>query len=170
MGQAEATVAGSSATTSTAFWAHFDGAGWTSGLVPHGAGVRVDALWAAGKNDLWVSGVFTDWSKPREAAEVSYPSEPVVLRFDGSQWTKQTLPSSAPQYDGVTHAWLAGQGQNVWVMMQGGPALADNALAFDGKTWRSRPVPAIPGGLWITPTSAWALSDSGGRGGLLQTR
>ena len=170
MGQAEASGAGSGASASTPYWAHYDGTSWTSGLVPHAASVVIDAFWVAGKNDLWMSGVSTDWTKGVEGAETSYPTQPFVSHYDGSQWTRQTLPGGGASYAGATHAFVAAQGASAWVVLQGGPALADNALAFDGTGWRSRPLPAVPGAVWVTPTSAWALSTSGDSGGLLRTR
>lgn len=97
---------------------HWDGARWTASTIGKD---RLDALWASGPNDVYVT------------------SESGLLRYDGHAWTE--VKSHAARGPSV----VAGSGPDHVLFGLGGVI-----EHWDGKTWTKRPVPwtGVVTGLW----------------------
>jgi hypothetical protein len=119
-------------------------------LVPH---VRTAVSVATGSvSDAWIFS----WKWPAEA-----------LRYSGSRWTLQAIPSWVirPAADKrLSVSSVAFSPKDVWVFSLGIDAHKDHYAAhYDGRTWSKVPLPAIPGEVSVVSANdIWALGVTSG--------
>jgi hypothetical protein len=107
----------------------WDGNAWTSEEGPHPGSETNEllAVDASEPNDVWAVG--------RTAS--GFGDDPLVLRYDGTAWTEQTLPDVGGILTGVA----AVAPDNVWAVgYEGDPTASLNraiVLHWDGETWTS---------------------------------
>jgi cysteine-rich repeat protein len=162
--------------------ARWDGASWTSSLLPespwvwHLAGHTPGRLWAAGLGDEmleldglavtpvvfdaephWITALWVDDLDRPWAAGYRYGSEPqehVLLRHDGVAWVKTAAPVSRA----IQGIWGAAP-DDVWAV-----GAAGALLHFDGVDWTAQPAP-VSGDLHAVhghgPDDVWAAGEWG---------
>jgi hypothetical protein len=118
---------------------HWDGQQWTRTPVPQidaspTQDVRLASAAALAPDDVWATGVRYSYD--------GGTSEPIMLHFDGHEWTRSQLPVP---YGDLTD--LVRIGTQVW-------ALGSVALRYDGSEWQQ--VPGPPAG---TPVAGTVLDD-----------
>jgi hypothetical protein len=138
---------------------HWDGDRWTVERLPSlgGLGNGLNAVGAAGSGAVWAVG---------GSARARGPTQPLVLRLDGRNWS--TVPAPASLH-GATLAGVAAAGRGaVWAVGAMRSAGGDRAfsLRFDGRHWRVVPIdPAAAlsadlNAIWAAaPDDVWAVGS-----------
>ncbi|HET8684445.1 MAG TPA: hypothetical protein VFM54_21615 [Micromonosporaceae bacterium] len=81
------------------------------------------------------------WAVGGERGSLDRPGVPVVERWDGHRWSRDTLPDRLPGY---LHLVAADSPTNVWAVGGYGESQGGNIywmLRFDGTAWRQVPFP-----------------------------
>jgi hypothetical protein len=150
---------------------HWDGADWTRVSSPSpGRYAGLNAVSAVGANDVWAAG----WiERFHEGATVI---RPMMLHWDGRTWSRIVLPVDDPRLEGVVLTGVSADApDDAWAVGYAfdSPAVPRPAAAvhWDGKTWRSVPVPLAGSydslrGVWANSVSdAWAVGSTDVNGG-----
>jgi len=158
---------------------HFEGNAWTSVPLPAEASsvtrAALRAVASAGPGVAWAVG-----SKEAQSSQES----PLLLAWDGSQWSQVELPM-VPYSESIrglgrlddvmafsaTDAWAVGESQSGTTEYSIGPA-HPLVLHWNGRTWAVAPTPALPGALGnggfvgvdgIGPSDVWAVGARSGK-------
>jgi hypothetical protein len=120
------------------------------------------ATWGATRSDLWVGGSVSRQVPPEgDASAATTASDPLLLHWDGSIWTRVELPiASGNGTRGVASIW-GSAANDVWAVGQT-DASADT-WHFDGERWTEVPVagPKSFKLVWGTCASDfWAVGTS----------
>jgi len=122
----------------------------------------------AGGGSLLVAGTLTDYTRPREAGFVYYPSEVAIFRVKGASWTREELPGVTSEYDGVRRAVVGARAGRAFVALDTATGAAANGYAFEGRggAWKPMGFPASKVlAVTLTDTSTWIGAE-----GLLESR
>jgi hypothetical protein len=118
---------------------HWDGQRWTQVPVPQidaspTQDVRLTSVAALATDDVWAAGVRYSYDDST--------SEPIMLHFDGDEWTRTQLPVQTGDLTDLVRV-----GAQVW-------ALSSVVLRYDGSGWQEVPGPAAG-----TPVAGTVLDD-----------
>lgn len=140
------------------FFAHWDGASWTS--VPsagHDGGGEIYGIAAISPTDIWAVGERFLWRR----------LDPVIQHWDGTTWTKVPAPTLPPDSRGMTltdvettgtgGVWASGG--IYWQPKPGWFTPTATLLRWDGAAWVIEPTPS-PGTFSFLP--ALAIMDGSG--------
>jgi hypothetical protein len=139
---------------------HWDGDRWTVARLPRlgGPGNGLNAVDAAASGVVWAVG---------GSARAHGPSQPLVLRLDGRNWSSVPAPASlhSATLNGVA-AWGRGASWVVGATRSGGGERAFS-LRGDGRNWRVVPIDlaaslsADLNAVWAAaPDDVWAIGSS----------
>ena len=139
---------------------HWDGAIWTRAKLPEAGGQEyLNAVWAAGFNDVWAVG----WTEVPEPPYV----ETLTLHWDGRSWTRTSSPNPARHFDEL-RAVSGDGGAGAWAVGDaGGTHGRTLVLHWSGSRWRAVSTPT--GGRFPeldavsadAPDDAWAVGGGG---------
>jgi hypothetical protein len=170
VGSTTSTIAGSTPATPSVL--HYDGAAWKSvptPAFPAGSGNDLDGLDMRTADDGWAVGETTTMTGP-----LTQQTRPLVLRWQGGQWTGSTLGKDAALSGGLVAVSAAGA-DDVWAVgtqkSVTGPAAFTQGMVlhFDGATW-SPDGPATPLGTSMNavavagPGDVWVTGETCGGG------
>ena len=139
---------------------HWDGLRWTVARLPRlaGPGNGLNAVDAAASGVVWAVG---------GSAQARGPSQPLILRLDGRNWSAVLAPAGvhSATLNGVA-AWGRG---GAWVVGAARGSAGDRvfSLEAEGRTWRVVPIdPTVAlsvdlNGMWAAaPGDVWAVGSS----------
>lgn len=104
---------------------HFDGTAWRNVTMPD---IEVDTTVGTSPDNFWVLG-----------RKDSNYSELVAYRWNGTAWSKGTLPAG---YKGGIHEGVTVSGDELYVF---GTTIQSGYLRFDGTKWSAEEVPGVKG-------------------------
>ena len=144
---------------------HYDGTSWTQRTVPIPTGAtnsQIEGMAATSASDVWAAG---------EYATGQGPQIPLILHWDGSQWSQVPAPDPAPpgsNSDSYVHAVSASSPDDAWAVGQVG-AQTTVILHWDGHTWTQVPSPnpadpssggnVLDGVAAVSAHNAWAVGS-----------
>ncbi|MFL5796486.1 MAG: hypothetical protein ACJ77A_00950 [Actinomycetota bacterium] len=142
---------GGNAFATAPFIEHFDGTRWTEVATPASLhqppggplSIGLNAVAALAPDDAWAVGGYFFQGQGTER-----PEPPVVLHWDGSQWTIVDMP---PPGDAAYEGWsvAAGGPDDVWVAAEAIFPSYENTpglvLHWDGSIWRPATLVSAPG-------------------------
>ena len=149
--------------------AHWDGTRWSNVALPTLAGATqgvpysLAAVAATSAHDVWAVG-----NNSAYISDLSGAYTPVILHYDGTNWTVAQAPSTATA-EGLVGVAATASGA-VWSVGQyegrNGPA-ASLIVQESGGVWSPVPSPSpgtlanqLAGAAAITPNDAWVVGDS----------
>jgi hypothetical protein len=118
--------------------AHWNGRGWRTNVqCPSPTGDWLAGVTALSARRAWAVG-----ATPAPYNTFS-PTQPLILRWNGTRWRRVPSPTFQGQLDGVTavsprRAWAVGDDNEKCGNQVGA------ILTWNGKTWRNTPVAALP--------------------------
>jgi hypothetical protein len=173
-GEAPTTLLGITTVTSAEAWAvggigepdaptavaiqRWDGTRWSAFAAPSPGALanELRAVEASEPNDVWAVG----------RTSSGFGEQPLILRYDGTEWIQQELPS---KIDGVLNGVVALSPTDVWAVgYVGDPAISlERALLlhWDGTAWADVEIARTIGGgkaalvdiEGVSPTDLWAV-------------
>ena len=125
---------------------HFAAGAWSVATTPQfDKGGYLDAIDAARSDSVWAAG----------HTYQALVGRALVLKWNGSQWKRQTVPQPAATVSRQPNDVAALAPHDVWVVGYDSPSAGDRPLAlhWDGTAWSKLPVP-FPG----TGAELWGVS------------
>jgi hypothetical protein len=121
-------------------------------------------MWGVTKNDLWVGGSVSRQVPPAgDASAGTTATDPLLLHWDGSAWTRVELPIAAGNGSRVVTSIWGSAANDVWAV--GRTDASADTWHFDGSGWTEVPVAGAPSLEQVWGTCAgdfWAVSAYGG--------
>jgi hypothetical protein len=154
---------------------HWDGTGWTSSPIPpltpapDGQLFALDGLAATSASDIWAVGDYSTSASNNE--------RPLILHWDGSQWSQADGIPDPANGVGLTQltAVSASSPADAWAVgltAGAGHPIATVTLHWDGHSWALVPSPSpsrfsneLEGVVAVSPSSAFAVGVSDSRAG-----
>lgn len=148
---------------------HFHGGAWErvpSPLDAIGPSAVPSAAWSSSPTDVWVGGSLARTVPPTgDASAPTTAYDPLLLHWDGAQWTQVSLPIASGNGNRRVTA-LSGSAPND-VSAVGRTDTSADTWHFDGAQWTEIPV-AGPATFNLVagscPGDAWAISGNGPQG------
>ena len=142
---------------------HWDGAAWQQIDAPHtpigGTGASINGMHVVSADDIWAVG-------STSIALNGIELDPLVMRWDGSQWTDFAAPPPMSNDRHELNAVAVLAPDDVWAVGSWGEALGKNVylVHYDGSSWTTIDDLSLPGGLnsledltVIAPDDIWAV-------------
>jgi hypothetical protein len=151
--------------SSRALIEHWAGGSWAvTPTPPLDTYTRLFSVSAVSASNVWAAGFTTDAASNR--------LQPLILHWNGSQWTRQASPGPAGA-DSESFGIAALSATDAWAVGQTGTgdSAAPLALHWDGTAWTQKTVPPQAGGgsylrsvSGVSGSDAWALGLTAGNG------
>ncbi|MEU8042226.1 hypothetical protein [Streptosporangium sp. NPDC049078] len=129
-GQGHVWAVGTSETRTPLVWRGTAGS-WESLETPPVQGGRLSAVWQVSPSEVWAVGRISTGQETGSQTRGAEGAQPLVMRWDGTRWTRVEVPVSRGGLYGVTAS-----GSDVWISGvdadHAGQALI---LHFDGTAW-----------------------------------